>query len=136
MRLCWADKIPLVLFGVITLVLLILGADQGLDSSNYCQWIRATNPEWTSRESYCFVTSAQHWSAFFWIDGFLFLKIVLPVWVIVRLIDLFGGGPALRRADRERQTASSSEHSASIDLEPGEWMSSEPEWRQRLRSRG
>jgi hypothetical protein len=135
MRLCWADKVPLALFAIITLILLFLGMGQNPDPSEYCRWLRLEHPDWTSAESYCFVTSAQHWSAFAWIEGFLFLKIVVPIWIALRLIDLFGGGPAMRLADRERQTAGSTGHSADIDLAPGEWTSSEPEWRRRLRSR-
>ena len=97
MRLCWADKVPLALFAIITLILLFLGMGQNPDPSEYCRWLRLEHPDWTSRESYCFVTSAQHWSAFFSIEGTLFWKIVAPVWALTRIVDLFMGGPAIRR---------------------------------------
>ena len=97
MRLCWADKVPLALFAIITLILLFLGMGQNPDPSEYCRWVRLEHPDWTSRESYCFVTSAQHWSAFLSIEGTLFWKIVAPVWALTRIVDLFMGGPAIRR---------------------------------------
>ena len=97
MRLCWADKVPLALFAIITLILLFLGMGQNPDPSEYCRWLRLEHPDWTSRESYCFVTSAQHWSAFFSIEGTIFWKIIAPVWGLTRIVDLFMGGPAIRR---------------------------------------
>jgi hypothetical protein len=137
MRLCWADKIPLALFGIITLVMLFLGLGAHPDMSEYCRSMRLEHPTWTYDDSYCFVTAAQHWSAFAWIEGFLFLKFVLPVWVVTRVIDLFGSGPALRRANRERHAADGPGHfPADIDLAPNEWTLSDPEWRRRLRSQG
>jgi hypothetical protein len=36
MRLCWADKIPLALFALITLFMLVLGAGANPDNSQYC----------------------------------------------------------------------------------------------------
>jgi hypothetical protein len=39
MRLCWADKIPLVLFGLISVVLLVLGG-LGPTDSEYCRYLR------------------------------------------------------------------------------------------------
>jgi hypothetical protein len=63
MRLCWADKIPLVLFALITVALLVLGGFGPVDSE-YCRYLRLEHPDWTNADSYCFVTSAQHWSAF------------------------------------------------------------------------
>jgi hypothetical protein len=97
MRLCWADKIPLALFAIITLILLFLGMGQNPDPSEYCRWLKLEHPDWTSRESYCFVKSAQHWSAFLSIEGTLFWKIVAPVWALTRIVDLIMGGPAIRR---------------------------------------
>jgi hypothetical protein len=123
MRLCWADKIPLALFGVITLILLFLGLGQTPDTSDYCRLLRLEHPTWTHADSYCFVTAAQHWSAFVWIEGFLFLKIVLPVWVVVRLIDLFGGGPAIRR--RARDLVTIDVPTADIEMPQGRWPSLE-----------
>ena len=129
MRLAWPEKIALAPFALITLIMLFLGLGETPDMSQYCRDLRASYPTWTSNESYCFTTAS--------IEGFLFLKIVLPVWVVARLIDLFGGGIALRRADREQRQASGRDPhrtTADIDLAPGEWTSSEPEWRRRLRS--
>jgi len=137
MRLAWPEKIALAPFALITLIMLFLGLGETPDMSQYCRDLRASYPTWTSNESYCFTTAAQHWWAFASIEGFLFLKIVLPVWVVARLIDLFGGGIALRRADREQRQASGRDPhrtTADIDLAPGEWTSSDPEWRRRLRS--
>jgi hypothetical protein len=124
MRLAWPEKITLALFALITLIMLFLGLGETPDMSEYCRSMRLEHPTWTSADSYCFVTAAQHWSAFAWIEGFLFLRIVLPVWVVARLVDLFGGGPALRRGDREqRQRSTAPDATAHIDLGPGEWTS-------------
>lgn len=78
MRLCWADKIPLALFVVATVILLALGmtSDPG-------------RPEW--------------FAAFFAIEATIFLKVALPVWIVLRLIDFLTGGPA-RRAAKWRST--------------------------------
>jgi hypothetical protein len=133
MRLCWADKLPLVLFGLITVALLVLG-ELGPTDSDYCRYLRLEHPDWTSAQSYCFVTSAQHWSAFFSIEWILFLKIIAPIWAITRLIDLFGGGPAIRRQYRESLRANDVPRTtADIDLAPREWSRAEPDWLQRLR---
>jgi hypothetical protein len=124
MRLAWPEKVALVLFGVITLVMLFLGAGPNPDTSEYCRILHLQNPAWTSADSYCFVTAAQHWSAFLSIEGFLFLKIVLPAWIALRVIDLFGGGPRIRRAYREEQAAKSYEGDhPEIDLARNEWRS-------------
>jgi hypothetical protein len=65
----------LALFALITVALLLLGlGNETQDASNYCQQIRAAHPDWTSDNSYCFVTAAQHWSAFASIEWFLFLS--------------------------------------------------------------
>jgi hypothetical protein len=118
--MAWPEKLALALFALITVVLLLLGlGNETQDASNYCQQIRAAHSDWTSDNSYCFVTAAQHWSAFASIEWFLFLKIVLPAWVVMRLIDLFGGGPAIRRADRERTNSGPEQCQAAIDLDPG-----------------
>jgi hypothetical protein len=77
MRLCWADKIPLVLFGLITAALLALGGLLGSTDSEYCRYLRLEHPDWTSANSYCFVTAAEHWNAFFSIEWILSLKIIL-----------------------------------------------------------
>jgi hypothetical protein len=134
MRLCWADKVPLALFALITLFMLVLGAGANPDNSQYCKDIREIYPTWTSADSYCFVTAAEHWSAFFSIEWALFLKIVAPIWAITRLIDLFGGGPAIRREYRESlRTNAPPRTTADIDLAPAEWTREEPDWRRRLR---
>jgi hypothetical protein len=133
MRLCWADKFPLALFALITLIMLFLGSGGAPDTSEYCRYLRLEHPTWTSNESYCFVTAAQHWSAFVSIEALLFWKLVVPVWVVTRLIDLMGGGIAARRADRDE---ASGLHQADIELRPGEWTTSEPDWRRQRRLRG
>ena len=168
MRLAWPEKITLAVFALITLIMLFLGSGGAPDTSDYCRWLRLEHSTWTSNESYCFVTSAQHWSAFVSIEALLFWKLVVPVWVATRLIDLVGGGIAARRADREsvkadghnrsRQTdadtraryidlhnqlqqavndrrARQKSQTKAIDLAPGEWTSSEPEWLRYFRSR-
>ena len=103
MRLAWPEKFVLVIFGLITLVLLFLGGGFGEypDPSEYCQQLRHSYPTWTSANSYCFTTAEQHWRAFAGIEWILFLKLVLPIWIVLRLIDLFGGGIAIRREYRE-----------------------------------
>lgn len=133
MRLCWADKIPLVLFGLITVALLVLG-ELGPTDTEYCRYIRLEHPDWTSANSYCFVTTAQHWSAFVSIEWTLFLKIIAPIWAFTRLIDLSGGGPAIRRQCRRFNDAP--RRTADIDLTPQEWSREEPDWLQRLRRPG
>jgi hypothetical protein len=132
MRLCWADKIPLLLFGLITVALLVLG-ELGPTDSDYCRYLRLEHPDWTSANSYCFVTSAQHWSAFFSIEWILFLKFIAPIWVITRLIDLFAGGPAIRREYCERMRVSAPRRMVDIDVAPREWRREEPDWRRQLR---
>jgi hypothetical protein len=113
-------------------VLLLGLGNEAQDASEYCRQIRSAHPDWTSHNSYCFVTAAQHWSAFVSIEWTLFLKIVLPAWVVLRLIDLAGGGPAIRRAYREEQGAAAPS-APDIDLARSEWHSEEPEWRRPLR---
>jgi hypothetical protein len=135
MRLCWADKIPLALFALVTVVMLWLGMGANPDNSNYCELLRAENPTWTSADSNCFVTAEQHWSAFAWIEGFLFLKFILPIWAAARLIDLFAGGIAIRRRNRDMRT-NAAQATADIDLSSAEWTRVEPDWLQRLRRRG
>jgi hypothetical protein len=135
MRLAWPEKASLVVFGLITLVMLFLGMGQNPDPSEYCQQLRSAHHDWTSAESYCFVTAAQHWSAFAWIEGFLFLKVVLPVWIVLRVLDIAGGGPAIRRGHFNDWPPPWQKRKVGLDLRPTEWTSSEPEWRRRLRSR-
>lgn len=132
MRLCWADKVPLALFGIITLILLFLGMGENPDPSEYCRWLKMEHPDWTSRESYCFVTSAQHWSAFLSIEGTLFWKIVGPVWALTRIVDLFMGGPAIRR--RNRQVII--DVPVDTEMTQGHWPMSEPDWLRQRRLRG
>ena len=137
MRFCWADKVPLLLFALITLFMLFLGAGQYPDNSDFCKYIREAYPTWTSAQSYCFVTASEHWSAFFSIEWQLFLKLIAPLWAITRLIDLFGGGPAIRRQYRESQHANDAPRTtADIDLSPREWSRVGPDWHQRLRRQG
>jgi hypothetical protein len=132
MRLAWPEKFTLAIFVAIAAVLLFLGGfGENPDPSEYCQSLRNSHPTWTSADSYCFVSAEQHWFAFAWIEGFLVLKIVLPIWIVLRLIDLFGGGIAIRRAAHKGRPPV--DHL--IDLAPGEWSSSEPEWRRLLRRR-
>jgi hypothetical protein len=126
MRLCWADKVPLALFGIITLILLFLGMGENPDPSEYCRWLKLENPDWTSHESYCFVTSAQHWSAFLSIEGMLFWNIVLPVWAMTRIVDLSMGGPAIRR--RARGGMPIDVPMADIEMPRERWPMSEPDW--------
>jgi hypothetical protein len=142
MRLCWADKIPLALLALLTLVLLWLGSGP-------------TPP------AYQDVTEAQHWAAGLWIEWFLFLKYILPVWVVLRIADLLCGGPYRRRANRglpprfagpgssgpipdppspsfiqealerrvrEWDAAHPVPPSKGFDLVPGEWTRSGPDW--------
>ncbi len=124
MRLCWADKVPLALLALITVALLLLGMPNSPDTSEYCRLMRLEHPDWTSRDSWCFVTSAEHWSAFLSIEGTVFWKIVLPAWIVPRLIDLFGGGPAIRREFRQKQrTKTYPDVHADIDLARNEWRS-------------
>jgi hypothetical protein len=52
MRLCWADKVPLALFALITLFMLVLGAGANPDNSQYCKDIREIYPTWTSADSF------------------------------------------------------------------------------------
>jgi hypothetical protein len=115
MRLCWADRIPLLLFALITLIMLCLGAIGGSTDTDYCHTLRAIHPEWTSHDSYCFVTATQHWSAFFSIEGTLFLKIVAPIWALLRIVDLSMGDPARRRPNTNAVMT------ADIDLPRGRW---------------
>jgi hypothetical protein len=96
MRLAWPEKFSVGFFAFITTILLLLGGSTNHDDP-YCKSLRAMHPDWTNLESYCFVTPEQHWSAFLSIEGTLFLKFVLPVWIVLRLIDLYGAGPARRR---------------------------------------
>jgi len=64
MRLAWPEKIALAPFALITLIMLFLGLGETPDMSQYCRDLRASYPTWTSNESYCFTTAAQHWWAF------------------------------------------------------------------------
>lgn len=125
MRLCWADKIPLALFVLITLTLLALGGSAP-DNSQYCQSLRLEHPTWT--QSYCFVTSAQHWSAFAGIEWIILYKIIAPIWIALRLFDLMGNGPALRREGRDRRGESNARRETmaggGIDLPRSAWTSS------------
>jgi hypothetical protein len=58
-------------------------------------------------------------------------------WVITRLIDLLGGGPAIRREYRDSLRANDVPRTmADIDLTPQEWRREEPDWLQRLRRPG
>jgi hypothetical protein len=77
MRLCWADKIPLGIFLAAILALFTLG---NLDNPT------AMNERW--------------WVAFFDIEGLIFLKAVLPIWLVLRAIDFMFGGPSIRLARR------------------------------------
>ena len=132
MRLCWVDKVPIFLFGVITVILLVLGQLGGNpDTSAYCHALRIAHPDWTHHDSYCFVTPAQHWSAFLAIDGILFLKIVAPIWVLFRVVDLFMGGPSSRR--RPRSASAPHRMTADIELGPEEWTRAGPDWRRQPR---
>jgi hypothetical protein len=117
-------------------VLLVLGG-LGPTDSEYCRYLRLEHPDWTSANSYCFVTAAQHWSAFLSIEWTLFLKFIAPIWVITRLADMFGGGTAIRRDYRDslRRANASPQTTADIDLTPREWSRVEPDWLQRLRMR-
>jgi hypothetical protein len=135
-RLCWADKVPLVLLALMTLALLFLGLGPAED--DYCRYIRLGNPHGTSADSYCFVTTAQHWSAFFSIEWTLFLKFIVPIWVSLRLMDAMGGGIAIRREyyDSLRRANDVPRMTADIDLTPREWSREVPDWLQRLRMRG
>lgn len=130
MQLCWADKVALALLGLITVALLILGMPHGADTSEYCRLMKLEHPDWTSRNSYCFVTTAQHWSAFLSIEGTLFWKIVAPVWVVTRVIDLFMGGPALRR--RARGDMAIDVPTEDIAMPRGRSLRTEPDWIRRL----
>src|ERR1700733_11356371 len=119
MRLCWADKVPLALFALITVALLLLGMPHNTDTSEYCRLMRLEHPGWTSRDSWCFVTSAEHWSAFLSIEGTLFWKIVAPVWALTRIIDLFMGGPGLRR--RAKMHSAIDVPTADIEMPRAHW---------------
>jgi len=130
MRLCWADKVPLALFALITVTQLIF-AGWAPDDSQYCQLLRIEHPTWTSADSYCFVTVVQQWTAFAYIEGILFLKIILPVWVCTRAFDLLGNGPALRRSARDRSDDSIARTMADFDLPRAEWTSSMSDFLQR-----
>jgi hypothetical protein len=81
MHPCWADKIPLWIFLAVTLVLFVLG---NLDNDT---------------------PSGRWWAAFFSVDGFLFLKFILPTWVVLRVIDFMVGGPTIRLARRRAREA-------------------------------
>jgi hypothetical protein len=84
LRLCWADKIPLVAFAAITLVLLFLGSTG------------ETPP------AYADVTAARHWAALLSIDWLIFWKVILGPWIVLRIVDFLMGGPA-RRIGRRSQ---------------------------------
>jgi hypothetical protein len=117
MRLPWPEKIALALFALITLIMLFLGSGGAPDTSDYCRYMRLEHPTWTSSDSYCFVTAAEHWSAFVSIEALLFWKLVVPVWVATRLIDLMGGGIAARRADRDSLKADGRDRSRQTDAD-------------------
>lgn len=133
MRLCWAEKIPLALLVLITVILLLLGMPHSSDTSEYCRLMRLEHPNWTNRESWCFVTSAQHWSAFFSIEGTLFWKVVFPAWILCRIIDLFMGGPGLRR--RAKLHSAIDVPTGDIVMPQAHWPRSEPDWFRRLHLR-
>jgi hypothetical protein len=78
---CWADKIPLWIFLAVTVVLFVLGQV-------------GSNP-----------ASDRWWDAFLWVEGFLFLKFILPAWVVLRVIDFMVGGPTIRLARRRAREA-------------------------------
>ena len=82
MHPCWADKIPFWIFLAVTVVLFVLG---NLDNDT---------------------PSGRWWAAFLWVDGFLFLKFILPAWVVLRVIDFMVGGPTIRLARRRAREAS------------------------------
>jgi hypothetical protein len=99
MRLCWADKVPLLLLTALVLVLLWFGGVlSGHNDTEYCHQLVLGHPTWTSADSYCFVTDEEHWGAFFSITWSLFLKFIAPIWVVLRITDFFLGGPYHRRA--------------------------------------
>jgi len=81
MHPCWADKIPLWVFLAVTVVLFVLGQV-------------GSNP-----------ASDRWWDAFLWVEGFLFLKFILPAWVVLRVIDFMVGGPTIRLARRRAREA-------------------------------
>jgi hypothetical protein len=75
---CWADRVAIALFGAVTLFALLLG--MGNPESGTGPW----------------------WGLLFAAEADLALKIVLPVWLMLRLVDFCAGGPQRRRRDRER----------------------------------
>lgn len=80
MRLCWADKIPLTLWLIAVGFLLFLGQ---------------TGP---TPPAYANVTAAQHWGAFLDIVWIISYEVFIPLWVILRVLDLITAGPARRRS--------------------------------------
>lgn len=132
MRLCWADKVPLALLGLITVALLFLGMPHTEDTSEYCRLLRIGHPDWTSQDSYCFVTSAQHWAAFLSIEDTLFWKIVAPVWIVARFVDLIMGGPAMRRKPKGDRVIDVPTADTETPQARSPWLV--PDWPRRLRS--
>ena len=134
MRLCWADKVPLALFGLITLSCWCLADCWDRPDTQFCRYLRLDYPDWTSADSYCFVTAAQHWSAFLSIEWILFLKIIAPIWVITRLLTCLAVAPP--SVTSIATLVPSPQTTADIDLTPQEWRRVEPDWLQRLRRPG
>jgi hypothetical protein len=62
MRLRWADKIPLALFVLMTLFLMFIGPQNS--------------------------GTAEYWSEFGEAALMLFMKIILPIWIATRFLDL------------------------------------------------
>lgn len=133
-RLAWCDKIPLAILIVVTLVLLFLGMGHNPDASQFCRDMKIEHPNWTSADSYCFVTDEQHWIAFLSIEWTIFLKIIGPIWIALRLLDAVSGGIANRR--RTRELARDVIPPGDFDLPRSQWTASEPDWRRRLRRLG
>jgi hypothetical protein len=91
---CWADKIPFWIFLAVTVVLFVLGSV-------------GSNP-----------ASDRWWDAFLWVDGFLFLKFILPAWVVLRIIDFMVGGPTIRVARRRAREATGY---SGVEAETANW---------------
>lgn len=76
MRLCWADKIPLALWLCVIGVLIVVGATSGVRG------------EWAAGVEAAAIG--------------LGYKVFLPLWIVLRGLDLLGGGPARRRVATAR----------------------------------
>jgi hypothetical protein len=68
--MCWADKIALILFALFAAALFFLGLTSGHEF---------------------------RWDLYLEILAPIGFKIFLPIWIVLRVIDLAGGGPARRR---------------------------------------